>query len=308
YLSPNAFSAYRRLGATGDLRLANLSNVTRALADDTLQGRAAADAIESVLAGGVPQRAEVGADGVSVRLRALPLFVQGRSRGALVLIRDVTDVRHRDRQLMSKDATIREINHRVKNNLQTVAALLRMQARRVETPEARTALADSVRRISAIAEVHEMLALSVDDSLDGDDVVNRLTRMMTEVSSADRTVAFRRTGELGELGADIATPLAMVLTELLQNAVEHAFAPGRGGTVTGDAARTSNYLRVTVSDDGIGLPPGFTVAGSDRLGLRIVDVLVNSELRGTVAMTTADSGGTRATIELPLDGKDGPPG
>src|SRR5690242_20990788 len=106
-------------------------------------------------------------------LRALPLQAPGGEAGALVLVRDVTEVRRRDRALMTKDATIREIHHRVKNNLQTVAALLRLQARRVDAPEAKLALQESVRRVASIALVHETLSMSSDEAVDFDSIVDR---------------------------------------------------------------------------------------------------------------------------------------
>ena len=87
-----------------------------------------------------------------------------------MLIRDVTEVKRRDRALLSKDATIREIHHRVKNNLQTVAALLRLQARRTNNAEGREALIESVRRVSSIALVHDALSMSVDEEVNLDEV------------------------------------------------------------------------------------------------------------------------------------------
>src|SRR5206468_12214683 len=93
-----------------------------------------------------------------IGLRAIPLRTGGEHIGALVLVHDVTEVRRRERQLIGKDATIREIHHRVKNNLQTVAALLRLQARRMAVPEARAALEESVRRVSSGAVGHGRLA------------------------------------------------------------------------------------------------------------------------------------------------------
>jgi hypothetical protein len=143
YASPNALSAYRRLGVTGDVRGISLASLTQSLSSDPFDGEEVADRISSSLEGMTPPRMEVEADGATMLVRALPLLFGGQSRGSLVLVRDVTDVRRRDRQLMSKDATIREIHHRVKNNLQTVAALLRLQARRVDGAQARARTRDA---------------------------------------------------------------------------------------------------------------------------------------------------------------------
>src|ERR1700759_1198618 len=101
--------------------------------------------------GRAPREAEVDGNGSVVQLRSIPLIVGGSRTGALVLVRDVTELRRRERELMTKDATIREIHHRVKNNLQTVAALLRLQARRLRAPEARAALDEGIRRGGSVA-------------------------------------------------------------------------------------------------------------------------------------------------------------
>ena len=130
-------------------------------------------------------RMEVDAGGAAVLLRTLPLVVHGKAVGAAVLIRDVTEVKRRDRALLSKDATIREIHHRVKNNLQTVAALLRLQARRTNNAEGREALIESVRRVSSIALVHDALSMSVDEEVNLDQVVDRILPIMNDVATVD---------------------------------------------------------------------------------------------------------------------------
>ncbi len=304
YASPNALSAYRRLGVAGDVLGQRLPSLTEALAPDSFEAGLVSAAIRSALRGGSPGRLEMDAHGVTILVRALPLRPGGRREGALVLIRDVTDLRSRDRELSGKDATIREIHHRVKNNLQTVAALLRLQARRVGGDDARLALQESVRRVSSIAVVHETLALAIGDQVDFDAILDRLLSMVAEVAAPESTVVFRREGAFGELPGDIATPLAMVLTELMQNAVEHAFVGTEGGTVLVRADRLDHELGVLVADDGTGLPDGFDLASSDRLGLQIVRTLVGSELRGRIELASAPGGdrpgGTEARLRLPL--------
>ena len=132
YGSPNALSAYHRLGLTEGLVGAALVDRTKPLIPDPFDAAELATRITSAVEGRPTLRMEVEARAAAVVFRALPLWRDGSSVGALVLVRDVTEVRRRDRALLSKDATIREIHHRVKNNLQTVAALLRLQARRSE--------------------------------------------------------------------------------------------------------------------------------------------------------------------------------
>src|SRR4051812_5093163 len=223
YASPNALSAYRRMGFMGDLVGLRLADVTAALVAPTAAPR---DEPVGLIAGGrVSRVGEIEARDAIVQLRSIPLRPGGHRIGALVLVHDVTEVRRRERQLMGKDATIREIHHRVKNNLQTVAALLRLQARRLAVPEARAALEESVRRVSSIAVVHETLSGTLDEAVSFDDIADRIAAMVGEVTAAPgAAVSIRRTGTFGVLPAEVATPLAMVLTELLQNAAEHGYA------------------------------------------------------------------------------------
>src|SRR3954469_15657414 len=138
YASPNALSVFRKLGLSGDLTGLSLADLTRELVPP--RRRPDEETLSAVLGGRAHRDTEIGTDGVSLIVRSIPLRPQGDHIGALVLVRDVTDLRRRDRELVTKDATIREIHHRVKNNLQTVAALLRLQARRMDSESARSAL------------------------------------------------------------------------------------------------------------------------------------------------------------------------
>jgi two-component sensor histidine kinase len=247
---------------------------------------------------------EVDAGGAAVLLRTLPLVVHGSAAGAGVLIRDVTEVKRRDRALLSKDATIREIHHRVKNNLQTVAALLRLQARRTNNAEGREALIESVRRVSSIALVHDALSMSVDEEVNLDQVVDRILPIMNDVASIDHPIRIVRDGELGVLDADRATALIMVITELVQNALEHAYDPATDqGCVSIRAERSARWLDVVVHDDGRGLPEGFSLEKSDRLGLQIVRTLVAAELDGSLGMHDVAGGGTDVILRVPLGRK-----
>jgi two-component sensor histidine kinase len=300
YASPNAQSAYRRLGLNTHLVGEDLSAITGRLADDPLEGGETAELMQATLRGEAPPRREIEARGATVLARALPLMPSGIPIGALVLVRDITEVRRRDRQLITKDATIREIHHRVKNNLQTVAALLRLQARRVGMPQARAALEESVRRVASIALVHETLSMSSDEAVEFDGIVDRVASAAKEVAAPESRVVIRRTGTFGVLPAEVATPLVMVLNELLQNAVEHAYGPGAAGDVVVTAHRFRQQLHVTVADSGQGLPPGFDLDASERLGLQIVRTLATGELRGSIELRRRPEGGTEAVMVVPL--------
>jgi len=306
YASPNAQSAYRRLGFASHLVGEDLARLHKRLADDPLDGTDAANTVLAALRGEAPPRREIEARAATMLTRALPLMPAGVPIGALVLVRDITEVRRRDRALITKDATIREIHHRVKNNLQTVAALLRLQARRMKIPAARAALEESVRRVASIALVHETLSMGSDEAVEFDGIVDRVATAAAEVASTEPAVAMRREGSFGVLPAEVATSLVMVLNELLLNAVEHGFPPvGDAGKVQAaevvvSAHRLRKQLDVTVADNGRGLPADFDADSSGRLGLQIVRALVTGELRGTIELRNRSGGGTEAVLTVPL--------
>ncbi|MFD7892164.1 PAS domain-containing sensor histidine kinase, partial [Streptomyces albidoflavus] len=267
YASPNALSAYHRLGLAADLVGHHLGQTTTELAP----ARGAVDeAMVKLASGWAPREAEVeGSDGV-IQLRAIPLRPKGTHIGSLVLLRDVTELRRRERELMTKDATIREIHHRVKNNLQTVAALLRLQARRIDSERGREALVEAVRRVGSIAIVHETLSQNLDERVEFDEIADRVLAMVAEISPG--RVEGRRSGRFGILDAEVATPLSMVLTEVLQNALEHGFRPGDTGEVEVSAVRGGTRkdarLLITVQDNGVGLPEGVDAHPAGNLGLQ----------------------------------------
>ncbi|MGH2784590.1 MAG: sensor histidine kinase [Actinomycetota bacterium] len=290
YASPNAVSAYRRLGVTANLvgeHLAKLDFDEETTLDSLKRGR--------------PVEDEIDASGAWVYRRFLPIIHVGEVTGAIGILRDITELRHRDRMLLLKDATIREIHHRVKNNLQTVASLLRLQGRRLASAEAKAALEESVRRISSIALVHETLSHDSHERVDFDFVTNRLVEMVQEGFAApDRQIRFRIDGRSGDLPSEIATPLALVVAELIQNTVEHAFgSEGRTVSATVEMARRPEELRLRVADDGVGLPAGFSLERDANLGLQIVRTLVESELSGTIVLTGEDRG-TRVEVVIPV--------
>jgi two-component sensor histidine kinase len=215
----------------------------------------------------------------------------------------VTELRRHERILLSKDATIREIHHRVKNNLQTVASLLRIQSRRMRTEEGREALQESVRRIGSIALVHETLSEDARQRVAFDVVASRLVDTVTAgFTDPTRSITALIEGSAGELAPQLASPLALVLSELLQNALEHAFGPGSSGrALTVRLERGPATFTMEVEDDGPGVPDDFDHVRDGNLGLQIADTLVTSELSGTLQVARASaSGGTLARVSAPL--------
>jgi len=317
FASPNAMSALHRMGVDDDVEGRRLSDVG---IDDT--------AVDSALHTACPVIEEVERrPDVIVLLHCTPLLEQGQVTGAMVLMRDVTDLRRRDRLLLSKDAAIREVHHRVKNNLQTISSLLRLQARRLEAGRGQEELREAERRVRSIALVHEILSREPGDQVPFDEIVGSLVRMAEDSVVSGERISILVTGDVGEVGADIATPLAVVLAELLQNAVEHAFpladldAAAQAPAGDGDRdvpvsdepvghvdlvlSNVGGRLTLQVRDDGCGLPEGFSIDHTTSLGLSIVRDLVTSQLDGSISMES--NGGTLVTIELPVAEQLEPP-
>ena len=308
YASPNAMSALHRMGVNEVVeghRLAELG------VEDA--------AVDTALASGRPVIEEVERrPDVIVLVHCTPLLDSGSVTGAVVLLRDVTDLRRLDRLLLSKDAAIREVHHRVKNNLQTISSLLRLQARRLDPGKGREALREAERRVRSIAVVHEILSRDPGDQVPFGEIVDALVRMTEDSVVSWQHIEISVTGDVGEVSADVATPLAVAIAELLQNAVEHAFSdPGSDGTDEpsqhegqSKAGRTvdghvrlemdndGRSLRLQVSDDGFGLPGDFDIDHTTSLGLSIVRDLVRSQLGGDISMRSEH--GTVVTIDVPL--------
>ncbi|MEY4079379.1 MAG: hypothetical protein RIS80_1148 [Actinomycetota bacterium] len=294
FASPNALSAFNRLGVSGELVGRSLSESVTS----TLKTKMRVDeSLSLVVTGRAPWRADLDSKNLTLSVRAIPLRRNGERYGAIVLCRDVTELRRQERELITKDATIREIHHRVKNNLQTVASLLRIQSRRTESAEAKESLEQAMRRVSAIALVHDTLSTGLNQDVNFDEVFDRVMMLASEVASSHGTsVRNLIDGKFGMLKSEIATPLAVALTEIVTNAVEHGLAE-RSGVVHINAERKAKQLGITISDNGKGLVDGKVGQG---LGTQIIRTLIEGELRGSIRWFSPTEGGTRVVIDVPL--------
>jgi two-component sensor histidine kinase len=301
YSSPNAVSTLHRLGVHANAEGLRFSELG-------LEETVVSTAFEL----GVPVTEELprGSD-ITVLMRGIPLLDQRVVTGAVVLLRDISELRRRDLLLLSKDQTIREIHHRVKNNLQTISSLLRLQGRRMASPEARQAIEESVRRIGSIALVHEILSREAGDDVPFVDIVRPVVGMVADsMISPEHPIRFRVDGDGGVLPASLATSLAVVLNELLQNAVDHAYPSeldltGEPGRVVVGIERNGQSLTLRVTDDGVGLAEGFDIEKSTGLGLSIVRALVTSDLSGEISVRRGDADsdrpGTEVRLRVPIE-------
>ncbi|MDO8964585.1 MAG: histidine kinase N-terminal domain-containing protein [Coriobacteriia bacterium] len=286
YASPNAVNIMRLAGVEGSLTGTDVA---------LLPGGAAA--VGSVLGSAGALETEIGAGGRILLYRTIALH-----QGAAVLVEDITEARRREAELKVKEATIREVHHRVKNNLQTIASLLRIQARRSGSPEAARALEEAVERVGSMAVVHEMLSASTDETVDfavaAHTVVDQVRQGLAGRSGG---ISVQVEGSTGDVQASTATSLALVTAELVHNAIEHGLGAGSKGTVTVSMRRLPDELFLQVRDDGIGLPEGFDAVRSGNLGLAIVRTIVEDDLRGTLTFGTGR--GTTVTIRVPAEGQ-----
>jgi two-component sensor histidine kinase len=233
-------------------------------------------------------------------VRVVPLL-RGAThrRGALALCREVTELRGRERVITRREAAIREVHHRVKNNLQTVASLLRLQARRLgDHPPAVAALEESVRRIASIALVHETLTEELEGAVDMADVARRVVRML-ESSLGREDVRIALSAGSVRVDAAVATPFAVVLTELVQNAIEHGLGDGPGLVTVTLRGGDGTPIELEVADDGSGPVAPADPQRSGGLGLRLVRALVEEELGGQFTLILRPGHGGLAVAAVP---------
>jgi two-component sensor histidine kinase len=203
------------------------------------------------------------------------------------------------------------VHHRVKNNLQNIAAILRIQARRVQNDEARQHLNDAVNRVLSMAVIHEFMSHDENRAINVKDVCQRIGAQVQQVAaSPEQVIMIQVHGSNIRLPASQATPVALVINELLLNAVEHGLRGRAEGRINITLDDLGDAVRISVEDDGVGLPPGFDIAQqSSSLGLHIVLTLVTDDLKGKIVMeplTTNenDAGDRTATTASP--GQTGP--
>ena len=266
--------------------------------------------VERSLEFGIPAMEEIdrGHD-VAILFHCVPLLERGMVTGVITLMRDVSDLRQLNRLVLNKEAAVREVHHRVKNNLQTISSLLRLQARRSDEPETRIALGEAERRVRSIAVVHEVLSREPGEEVVFDEIVRSLVLLVEDTVLALHPVEILVNGELGTLSTDLATPLAVALAELLTNAVEHAFTDFGGsanehvGVVTLNLYQEDGNAIAEIRDNGRGLGEDFSLDVPTSLGLSIVRDIIRSQLHGTIEMSNvpySQGAGTFVRVAVPM--------
>ena len=294
FASPNGLSAFSRLGIEGEIEGKSLAEVATKIVKEQ---STVDESLPLVLTGKAPWRADLESTDVTLSVRAIPLMKAGSRTGAIVLCREITELRRQEQQLLTKDATIREIHHRVKNNLQTVASLMRIQMRRTTSDEAKEALDQAIRRVSAIALVHNTLAEGFSDEVNFDEVFESSMRLVGELATdSSREIKLRIDGKFGQLDSGLATPLAVALTEVVTNAASHGLGE-HGGSILITPRQSAKQLTIEVEDNGVGIDKDAIGKG---LGTQIIKTLIEGELRGKISWFSPKDGGTKVAISIPL--------
>ncbi|MCS7002672.1 MAG: sensor histidine kinase, partial [Dehalococcoidia bacterium] len=297
YISGIAENLYRKLGHTGSLlsnHLADLQTDEQIVADCFAQG--------------VCLEREVRQDSLVWIKKTIPILADdwltlpGRDGRAacshvLLVIQDVTEQRQREQALLVKNAMIQEIHHRVKNNLQTIAALLRLQARRSANPEVADLLQASVNRVLSVAVVHEFLSHDEDATINIRDVTARIISEVHGILDPEKDIRIVLQGDNVLLPAQQATSTALVINELLQNSVKHGYVDRDRGVVVVALREQDGRITIEIADDGVGLQQPLPTESDAHLGLTIVRTLVREDLRGEFSLTS--DRGVTARVTFP---------
>ncbi len=215
------------------------------------------------------------------------------------VIEDITDIKTKEAEIISKSVAIQEIHHRVKNNLQTVASLLRIQARRCSSNEAKVSLQDSVNRILAIAATHELLSKDIGDEVEIMKVINAIVDNSRRCfSNNQKNIEIEVSGDDFYANTDRITAIALIVNELIQNCYDHAFKNRDTGFIKVNILERNKFVEISIADNGVGFE--ISENKSSSIGMSIVKSYVSDKLRGFMDINTGEYG-TEVKITFPVE-------
>ncbi|MGA5688432.1 sensor histidine kinase [Cytobacillus pseudoceanisediminis] len=234
------------------------------------------------------------------RVKKISLDLAGKSDGTFIILKDLTELREKEREIAVKSVAIREIHHRVKNNLQTVASLLRLQMRRGVPEESKVHFVESLNRISSIASVYEIiLSSSSVDEVDIYSLIEKVGNMLVhEAKHEQKKINIQYRGPKLLIDSEKAVSLSLVINELIQNCVKHAFKQMHEGIVEVCFEYSNDEIKVEVIDNGEGYSP----EAKPSLGLDIVKMMIEHDLSGHFLIERAETG-TIAAVQFPFERK-----
>ncbi len=241
----------------------------------------------------------------SYLFQAFPLVTYGDLSGCVISFRDITDLRKKEQELSAQSTVIREIHHRVKNNLQNVAALLRLQMRRSDLDVVKSEFSASINRIISIAMVHDVFACQNCDSVDLRELSQRILSSLLESSmSPEQSIEAHVEGQTLHLPSIQAVPLALVINELLTNSFKHGIRFLEKGLIILAISEKRGTIYLTIKDNGPDPDVPFDKVKQRRLGLQIVDSLVGDQLGGEFRMERVERA-TIVTVSFPKHSSEG---
>ena len=233
---------------------------------------------------------------IALRQVMIPVVLGVKWKRGILVLQDKTELRKRDQELLVKNSVIKEVHHRVKNNLQSVAGLLRMQSRRSGSDDVKQALQDSIHRIESMALVHEIVSNFDEDYVALRSIIEELWRLLRQgLGSSEQRIDMEYLGDDIIMSSHKASYVSLVMNELFSNLFKHAFKDRTEGQVqveVRDIRDVENHdmLHITIRDTGCGLPDNFESTRQRRLGLQIIDNLVRNELNGKIFWTSQETG------------------
>ena len=233
---------------------------------------------------------------IALRQVMIPVVLGVKWKRGILVLQDKTELRKRDQELLVKNSVIKEVHHRVKNNLQSVAGLLRMQSRRSVSDDVKQALQDSIHRIESMALVHEIVSNFDEDYVALRSIIEELWRLLRQgLGSSEQRIDMEYTGDDIIMSSHKASYVSLVLNELFSNLFKHAFKDRTEGHVQVEVREVMDQgnrdmLNIIITDTGCGLPEDFESARQCRLGLQIIDNLVRNELNGTISWISKGTG------------------
>ena len=211
---------------------------------------------------------------------------------------DLTEMKEKEREIRFKSAVIKEIHHRVKNNLQTIASLLRLQMRRSGSEEVTKVFRESINRIMSISIIHEVLSQDGLDEVDCKEIFEYITKgIVSSMRLNEQTIRVEVEGDSLFLNSRNASSLALIINELVQNAMNHAFQDSSSGKIKIEVSHMGKFIELLVSDNGVGF--SYDQEKGGNLGLEICHTLVHEELNGSILFTNTGKG-TNVAIRFPI--------
>lgn len=278
YANPGAMKLYRKLGYR--------DNIVGMSFDNLVLGGIS---FEKIMSDSSYETCEVMIGNLCLQTKYAFLKHKDKINGVVMFIKDNTDVKEKEKELILKSVAIKEIHHRVKNNLQTIASLLNLQSRRIDNQVVKKAFNESISRILSIAVTHELLAQKGIDDIDIKMILSKLKDTTAVYGiSPEKRIQIEVKGDSVIVNSDKATSIALVVNELLQNSVDHAFQDRDDGNIEILIQKGSLYSSISVIDNGVGFNKESVKSG--QLGQKIVEQIVKDKLAGHLTIESNPDG------------------